>query len=307
LQRHSPKVLVIIPVFNREHLIGRAIESVIAQTYQNWELIVSDDHSTDGTMEIIKGYASKDDRIRYAGRLTNGGNAAARNQGLDHVDHQRHQYVAFLDSDDAYLPELLERSIAALENTNPDIGFSWVAAITTDLDGTTRRGGCWKPNEKYWDNPLHFFYELHIGTGRGLVLKSECISDQQRFDENIRTAVDTDFLVRLRQQWKYTYVDDNLILRYEQRKSVRRDTRSKMEAYGYMIDKYDNIIQSDPVLTDRWNYKYLWLCLHNQNWKGAHQGLNNLKNRRTKAWAMYMAFRLLPLPVAKRIHNLAAS
>ena len=293
----TSRVTVIIPNYNRQNTIGRAIESVLRQTYPNWNLIVADDGSTDRSQEIIGAF--HDPRIQLVRRGQNGGNAAARNTGLDHATGD---YIAFLDSDDTFEPTFLEKSLQ-----NPDlageVGFSWVGTQLVDIDGSVHNKPCWQPSEKYWNNPYHFFYELHIGTGKGLVLRRECLDDGLRFDEQFRVAVDTDFLLRLRQKWKYTFVNEHLYTNYLQPGSVRTDTSKKMESYRVMLDKYGKVIHSSRTLIEKWYYKYLWLCLHNGNWIGSNVALRQLKANRTKALMLYAAFRLLPRDMAKNLHK----
>ena len=94
----SVTVSVIIPTYNRAHLVGRAIRSVLNQTYQDFEIIVVDDCSTDNTEEIVKGF--NDHRIRYMRHDRNRGGSAARNTG---IKASQGKYIAFLDSDDERL------------------------------------------------------------------------------------------------------------------------------------------------------------------------------------------------------------
>jgi glycosyltransferase involved in cell wall biosynthesis len=295
------KVSVLIPVYNREKTIGRAIESILAQTFIDWELILADDGSTDNSVSVIRGYT--DDRIKLIERPQNGGNAAARNTCLEHASGE---FLAWLDSDDAYHPQLLEKSLGNPAWNDERVGFSWVATNRIDLQGNEHGGKCWHPSRKYDDNPYHFFYELHIGTGKGIVMRRKCVADGLRFDERLRVAVDTDFMVRLRQKWMYTFVDEVLYTTHVQPGSVRTDTRKKMEAYGIMLEKYADIINQNQTLRDRWFYKYLWLCLHNDNFAGARSALKQLKKNRRKAQFLFGIFRLLPTPAAKRVHQAIA-
>lgn len=104
-----PKVSVIMPSYNAERFIAKAIDSVLAQDFQDWELIVVNDGSTDGTAQVLAGFT--DARIRVI-HQANGGEAVARNRGLDEV---RGEYVAFLDADDLYLPNALGDMAAYLD------------------------------------------------------------------------------------------------------------------------------------------------------------------------------------------------
>lgn len=112
----SPSVSVIINTYNRASLIGRAIESVLAQTYTDFELIIVDDGSTDNTCDVVATY--QDPRIIYEW-VENGERSRARNIG---INLSRGKYVAFLDSDDWYLPNKLLLQVAALESS-PEAGL----------------------------------------------------------------------------------------------------------------------------------------------------------------------------------------
>lgn len=107
----SPKASIIIPFFNREEFLAAAIESVIAQTEEDWELLLVDDGSTDQSGQIAKNFANKEqERIKLVNHpdRTNKGASAARNLGLEHA---KGQYVTFLDSDDVLYPDSLEKEL----------------------------------------------------------------------------------------------------------------------------------------------------------------------------------------------------
>ena len=93
----SPEISIITPVFESELFIKSTIKSVQTQTYQNWELIIIDDASTDGSAKIAESFATKDERIKLITLDSNKGPAAARNRGIKEASGR---YIAFLDSDD---------------------------------------------------------------------------------------------------------------------------------------------------------------------------------------------------------------
>lgn len=111
-----PLVSIIIPVYNRSDLLPRAIDSILNQTYSNWELLVIDDGSTDNTVDIIRQYAAQDKRIRLL-MQSHQGASCARNLGLENAQGK---YIAYLDSDDASSPDRLAVQVAYLES-HPDI------------------------------------------------------------------------------------------------------------------------------------------------------------------------------------------
>ncbi|EOR94028.1 Putative N-acetylgalactosaminyl-diphosphoundecaprenol glucuronosyltransferase [Arcticibacter svalbardensis MN12-7] len=107
-------------MYNAEKYVGATIESVIKQTYPNWEMIIVDDGSKDGGADIVSGYASKDPRIKLV-HQKNGGSAAARNNGIRRAAGQ---YIALLDADDLWFPNFLEAQLNFMEKTNSLLVYS---------------------------------------------------------------------------------------------------------------------------------------------------------------------------------------
>ena len=120
VSNENPLVSIIMPAYNAEAYIEEAISSVISQTVSDWELIVIDDESKDKTREMIVDFAEKDSRIRFVANKQNMGVAKTRNVGLELF---RGKFVAFLDSDDYWEPQMLEKMIARVEETNADIVY----------------------------------------------------------------------------------------------------------------------------------------------------------------------------------------
>jgi glycosyltransferase involved in cell wall biosynthesis len=117
----EPLVSVITPTYNAEAFISETIDSVRAQSYQNWEMIIVDDASSDQTTDILKAYAAKDARIKVHALQTNSGAAIARNTAIEKASGS---YIAFLDADDLWKPEKLSRQIAFMQKNNIDVSFS---------------------------------------------------------------------------------------------------------------------------------------------------------------------------------------
>ena len=115
-----PLVSVIMPAYNAEMFVEEAINSVLAQTLTDWELLVIDDCSTDGTARIVAEFAEKDSRIQLIRNESNMRVAKTRNKGLSLC---KGQYVALLDSDDCYKPEMLQKMVDCAQRTNADIVY----------------------------------------------------------------------------------------------------------------------------------------------------------------------------------------
>ncbi|GHU17458.1 glycosyl transferase [Spirochaetia bacterium] len=121
-------VSIIMPNYNNGRFIGSAIESVIAQTYKNWEMIIVDDCSSDNSIEIIKKYQDRDPRIRlFSTESPSGSPVKPRNIGIEKA---KGRYIAFLDSDDLWLPDKLECQIKLFDNRNVAIVYSNYEKIT---------------------------------------------------------------------------------------------------------------------------------------------------------------------------------
>lgn len=183
------KISIIVPVYKVEKYLSACIESVLAQTYPDWELLLIDDGSPDGCPAICDEYAQKDSRIR-AFHINNGGPGHARNAGLDNA---KGEFVFFLDSDDLLTPNALEEIMRKQVETNVD--FIWIYPYPfvndSDIDAIT-------PN-KYSDEVIdnvelcnHLFdCNIVIGAGGKLIRRSKI--GNNRFNELLKTGEDVLF------------------------------------------------------------------------------------------------------------------
>lgn len=142
----GPLVSVIVGVYNKERFVGECLRSVLAQTYENWELIVVDDASTDGSLAEVERTVGDDSRVRILRRETNSGHpGVVRNEGIRAA---RGKYVAFLDADDLWKREKLAVQTAFME-AHPEYPFTHTKCEVIDDMGdflTLRHGGIYPPN-----------------------------------------------------------------------------------------------------------------------------------------------------------------
>lgn len=123
-------VSIIMPSYNSAKTIRETIESVLSQTYRNWEMLIINDCSTDNSVDIIREYCGKDSRIRmFNTEVQSGAPSLARNIGIENA---RGKYIAFLDSDDVWLPERLQNQVAFQESNNYDIVYSYYKKMSYD-------------------------------------------------------------------------------------------------------------------------------------------------------------------------------
>lgn len=123
-------VSIITPSFNCARFIGETIESILAQTYQNWELLITDDCSTDSSRDVIQSWCNKDSRIKLFKLSQNSGAGVARNNSIKEA---KGRFIAFCDSDDRWYPKKLERQLQFMFEKN--CAFSYTSYMTCEENG----------------------------------------------------------------------------------------------------------------------------------------------------------------------------
>jgi glycosyltransferase involved in cell wall biosynthesis len=194
-----PKVSVIIPTYNRPHLIGRAILSVLNQTYRNFEIIVVDDSLTDETEKVVNNF--KDKRIRYIRNKIRVGFIGAKNQGV-RESNKNSKYVAFLDDDDEYLPLFLEKTVKKLEEKN-DIVMVTTYAELRRHDGKFIR-------KIYFD--WNVFWQ--ICAGNGCVMRKEIFFKEGIWFDEKCMFEDLDLGIRIAKNHKCEVIPEILRVYY---------------------------------------------------------------------------------------------
>ncbi len=205
----NPRVSVIIPTYNRDKLILKALDSIFNQTFKDFEILIIDDASTDNTEQVIQ--EMNHPQIRYFKLEKNGGQCIARNFALQHV---KGEFVAFLDSDDEWLPEKLEKQVALFDNGSDRMGGAYGNSYTTDAikDETVLI-----KTENYRGN-IHdkFLAGFCPPTPSMFMVKREALERVNGFDEKLLTFVDLDLWMRISEHYDFDYVDDPVIIKYEQ-------------------------------------------------------------------------------------------
>jgi len=196
------KISVIIPTYNREISLERAIESVLTQTYRNFELIVIDDGSTDDTSRIIKKYKRK---IRYFSQL-HSGVSSARNLGLEKSEGA---WVAFLDSDDYWLPEKLSRQMRWLAEKP-----QWLIVQTDEK--WIRNGVFVNPMNKHRKYSGWIFQQclpLCIVSPSAVIIHQKVFNDVGVFDESLPVCEDYDLWLRIALKYEIGLLPEKLIVK----------------------------------------------------------------------------------------------
>ena len=204
--RLMPRVSVVIPTYNRSALVQQAIDSVLTQSYNSYEVIVVDDGSTDGTEEDLRDrYGSK---IRYVWQ-ENEGESSARNRGIELA---RGEYIAFLDSDDMWKPTKIEKQVQVLDGVESDVGFVFSSALVVDRDGNVKEpqivGRIDRDDQSVSDL---IFSPFVFAAASNILVRKEIMDEIGGFDTSVRYGEDWLLVVELVAKWKFSYIDEPLL------------------------------------------------------------------------------------------------
>lgn len=207
-------VSVIMPCYNGEKFIAEAIESVINQTYQDWELIIIDDGSTDNSKKIIKQYCIADKRIQYTQHKKNKGIPFARNTG---IRLSNGEYIALLDQDDKWLPKKLALQLDKFYINKPEIGLVFGNINKVDSYGNIiHKAKNIKINFETINQRnliIHLFFNPFIPSIT-VMFKRKCLKEVGEFDENILWGGDDyELWLRLANKFKFAYISKVLGIR----------------------------------------------------------------------------------------------
>lgn len=197
-------VSVIIPTYNRERFLRHAVQSVLNQSFQDWELIIVDDGSTDGTAELVKTF--RDSRIRYFYQSRQGV-SAARNRGIRESDRP---WLAFLDSDDRWEPGKLERQLEVLLDA-PEFRIVYTDEIWIR---NGRRVNQARRHRKFSGWIYHRCLPLCIISPSSIFIERTILERERGFDETLPVCEDYDLWLRITAQYPVLFLPEPLIVKY---------------------------------------------------------------------------------------------
>lgn len=236
MQVFKPAVSVIIPTYQRGHLVSQAINSVLAQTYEDYEIIVINDGSEDNTPQVLAQFS---DRHITAIHQANQGLSAARNAGIRSA---RGKYIAFLDDDDLWEPQKLEKQISVLE-ANPRIGLIY----SDSLFFSDKRGlfpGSY--NTAFPTPNLHVLWTLfryNYISVLTVVVRRDCLDKVGLFDETLKCCEDYDLWLRLIEKFPIYFLNQPLA-RY--RRSPNNLSQNKEQMFTNHLRVKEKVIDRNP-------------------------------------------------------------
>ncbi len=270
MNKNIPTVSVVIPTYNRANLVDKSILSVLNQTYDNFELIIVDDGSTDNTADVVNSF--NDERIRYILHEKNKGVAAARNTG---IKFSIGDLISFLDDDDEWLPEKLEKEINVMKKSEPNVGVVY--------SGLCRIEG----NKKtYWPEPEHILREGNLSNEllkrnfvHGLILiRRSCFEKVGLYDEDLRAVEDWDLNLRLSRYYKFKFIDEALIMSYRDDDGLSRNLSLMLDCTEKIFKKHSSVFNKHKkAVAEIYGYIASQFCLEGQLMKGRQCFSNAIK------------------------------
>jgi teichuronic acid biosynthesis glycosyltransferase TuaG len=240
-----PAISVIIPAYNAEAFLARAIRSVEAQSFQDFELVVVDDGSTDGTADIARGFSS----VRYV-RGSHQGEAGARNLGLEEATGE---LVAFVDADDEWLPEKLARQVAFMKELGSS--FSYTDSYIVRDGGRVRYSTLARPHRGEILAPL-----IDDWLDQAFILPTEVMASRALlqsaggFETGLSTAGHVDYGLWLKlalRGTQFDYLDEPLALWYRGHESVSSDAVEMVERYRLALAYFSSTYDLPPEARQR--------------------------------------------------------
>ena len=222
----NPLISVVIPTYNRAHIIKDSIDSVLAQDYDNIELIIVDDRSSDNTKEIIDSYHNN--RIRYIYNDTDKHGAGnARNIGICEATGE---YIAFNDSDDKWLPGKLTSQYSFLKKTNSDIVFCLMKLGSMIIPDRFSDKKC----------TLEYILRGNIPGPPSIMGKAECFKNTL-FDEDMESYEDNDWVIRLFEKYKISFLKEVYVDIHASENSVSANYERNARMLEYIMDKHKRL------------------------------------------------------------------
>lgn len=241
----TPLVSVVIPAYNAAWCIRKALDSVLSQNFEDYELIVVNDGSRDDTAAVVSTYGS---RVRLIEK-PNGGLSSARNAGIAAA---RGQYVAFLDADDYWLKGKLEKQVYLMQE-NPGLGFTSTCARLEDFSGGSL--GIWPCAHWSGDFIAHVcaFPGDVAGSGSAVLVRRALFKEVGGFDESLRSLEDVDMWIRLAAVSEYRCIEEPLVVIRRHAASMSRN-REVMRASALRVLHKNRGLLPPQYRGSHWRY-----------------------------------------------------
>lgn len=246
-------ISVIIPTYNRGNVIGNTIESVLAQTYDNIEIIIVDDASSDNTAEIIASYDDK--RIKYYKNEKNLGPAGARNVGIGYA---KFEFIAFIDSDVLWNKEKLKKQLEIILEQKYAICYCKVKRQTANGVKTHIIPSEDEKRINLSGNIYQLLLSHNVVDTSTALIKKEVLNELGGFEESIKAIEDYELFLRISQKYEFAFVDEVLVDSIDYGDGVddeKRNTVNHLKAKLFVWDEF-----SEDIIKYRIKTLYEWIA-----------------------------------------------
>jgi glycosyltransferase involved in cell wall biosynthesis len=247
------KFSIVTPTYNREKTIERAVESILSQTFQNFEMLIVDDGSTDSTLDVLKKY-SNDSRIKVIESINNGGVNVARNIGLKNVSNDV-DWITFLDSDDEFTLDALQNIKLTIES-NPSINYFRFPVKYAN--------GTYVSDTSLFNTSANYEkYVSHMDTcGEWVVVfNRKILQDGFLYDERVRAFESLSWLALVMKENVF-YGDFVVRLYHLDVESISRPSNKSIEYYKNLVSGFSLILVEHGEALTKWNQKFYVLYLY---------------------------------------------
>lgn len=245
-------ISIIIPTYNRAHLLGETLDSILVQTFIDWECIVVDDGSTDASQAIFDSYKNKDPRFRFLSRPKNKpkGANACRNIGLQQANGT---YIVFFDSDDLMTPDHLEVKYNAIKNS----GYDYVITRTKFFNKDSSQIDAYYKFDQFEITPHNYVTQKINWLTLDVCIKSE-LAKAVVFNEQLQSGQEFNYFSKLvHLSVNYFYLDKVVSLRRHHENSIRAGLKSKDELYASYFNSSWHTYIDLKVITKKKTLQYL--------------------------------------------------
>jgi glycosyltransferase involved in cell wall biosynthesis len=243
----DPRLSVILPSHNRENLVSRAVDSVLTQSFSDFELILVDDCSTDNTRRVLDQYRDTP-RVRLIFSDTNLGASGARNLGLSKA---RGSLIAFQDSDDYWMPDKLRLQVQALD-ASPECGICYCGSLYYSAQNSYyipgrifRRLDGDLSSEILWENTT---------STQTLVIRREILDQVGLFDSRLDPVEDWELMIRVAQVTQFRFIPEPLVIIYGTPGSISSFRANNAEARGKIVEKHRALFNENHAMLARHHY-----------------------------------------------------
>lgn len=243
----APRVSVILPAYNRETLVARAIDSVLAQTFTDFELIIVDDASKDGTRAVLETYRDHP-KVRLILSDVNRGGSGARNLGIEAA---RGALIAFQDSDDVWLPHKLAAQVAALDAT-PQAGLCYCASL---FYGEGRSYYIPEPVfERFEGDMSAEILRRNTTSTQVLLVRRDVLERSGPFDASLKRFQDWDLMIRIAQVTEFVFLPEPMAIIFATPGNISSFVANDAISRAAILTKYEHLFIKNPAHAARNHY-----------------------------------------------------